>query len=146
METIAAVVMPVKTLAVVTVAGSKSDLGFRVGFNCALLEPSGVMDWMTGHFEEPLSIRELAARALMSERTFTQRFRRATDRPPIDWLINLRVARATALLEESCLPIETIAAQSGLADADALRHHLRSITGISPGVYRRKMGGEIRQQ
>jgi transcriptional regulator GlxA family with amidase domain/pimeloyl-ACP methyl ester carboxylesterase len=107
---------------------------------------AAVIDWMTEHFREPLSIRELAGRAVMSERTFMRRFRQATGRSPIEWLINLRVARAKALLEESRLPIESIAAQAGFADADALRRHLRSIAGSSPRSYREKMAGEIRMR
>jgi len=97
---------------------------------------AGVVDWMTEHYREPLSVRELAARALMSERTFARRFRLATGRSAIDWLINLRIERAKALLEESRLSIDAVALEAGFADADAMRHHFRRSTGTSPRLYR----------
>ena len=103
---------------------------------------AAVVDWMAEHYREPLSVRELAARALMSERTFTRRFRQATGRTAIDWLINHRVERAKVMLEESRLSIDSVALETGFADADALRHHFRRSTGVSPRHYRGHRGDE----
>lgn len=101
---------------------------------------AAVIDWMADNFTAPLSVRELSARALMSERTFARRFRQVTGQSAISWLINLRLERAKQLLDESRLPIEVIAAQSGFADADALRHHFRQVLGHSPKLYRAGQG------
>ncbi|MFH8411270.1 helix-turn-helix domain-containing protein, partial [Streptomyces sp. NPDC018019] len=48
-----------------------------------------------------------------------------------------RVAAARALLEETELPVEAIAARVGLSSAVNLRRRFRSATGTTPGAYRR---------
>src|ERR1043165_2486931 len=60
---------------------------------------AGVADWMAGNLSEAITIEALAARAAMSVRTFTRRFRAAPGTPPTECLIRLRVRRAQDLLE-----------------------------------------------
>lgn len=98
---------------------------------------SPTLDWALEHLDEPLSVDDLARRALMSPRTFARRFRGATGTTPLQWLLRQRIALAQRLLETTELPIELIATRCGFGSATALRVHFRRATGTTPLAYRR---------
>jgi len=93
--------------------------------------------WALEHLEEPLDLPRLATHARMSVRTFTRRFREETGLSPGRWLLTQRIEHARRLLESTNLPIDRVAAQSGLGTAASLRQHLHSAVGVAPAVYRR---------
>ncbi len=76
--------------------------------------------------------------AAMSERTFIRRFKQSTGMTPTDWISTARVDRARELLETTSLPIDQVAANSGLGSATNLRHHFRRTVGITPAAYRER--------
>lgn len=98
-------------------------------------------EWALEHLEDDLDVPALAASAGMSVRTFTRRFRAETGRAPGAWLIDQRVRRAQRLLEATDLPVDAVAARSGLGTAASLRQHLRAVAGVSPSDYRRTFRG-----
>ena len=79
----------------------------------------------------------LAARALMSERTFARRFRAETGTTPAAWLTRQRLARAQELLERTHAGVDEIARVAGFGSAAVLRHHFARSLGTSPQAYRR---------
>ncbi|WP_323960147.1 helix-turn-helix domain-containing protein [Arthrobacter sp. JZ12] len=102
-----------------------------------------VLVWMDAHLEEEHSVRALAARAHMSERTFARRFKAETGTTPAAWLTAQRVLRAQSLLEETDLSIEAIARETGFGQAVLLRHHFQRSLGTSPAAYRRTFRGVL---
>jgi len=96
--------------------------------------------WMTEHLDADLSVDDLAARALMSPRTFARRFRDETGTTPHQWLTHQRILRAEQLLEETPLPVEQIARRAGFGNAATLRHHFSKARGTSPAAYRSTFG------
>ena len=103
-----------------------------------------VLVWAQEHLEQDLSVDELAARALMSPRSFARHFRAATGSTPHAWLLGQRVARAQQLLETTELSIDEVARHSGLGAAATLRHHFALRLGTSPQAYRRTFRGQAR--
>lgn len=101
-----------------------------------------VRAWLLEHLEQPVTLAAMAARASMSVRTFTRRFRDETGQTPGDWLIRQRIARAAELLESTDLSIDQVAERSGLGTSASLRHHLKITHGLSPSAYRRSFRGE----
>lgn len=93
--------------------------------------------WALEHLDRPLALRELAAHARLSPRTFARRFQEETGTSPGRWLIQQRVHRARHLLESSDLPVDRIAAEVGFATGTSLRQHLHAAIGVSPQVYRK---------
>jgi transcriptional regulator GlxA family with amidase domain len=73
----------------------------------------------------------------MSVRTFSRRFRAETGVSPGHWLLRRRLEHARHLLETTDLPVDRVAAESGLGTAASLRQHLRRTLGVSPLGYRR---------
>ncbi|MER7946373.1 helix-turn-helix domain-containing protein [Streptomyces sp. NPDC096079] len=96
-----------------------------------------VLHWALEHLHEPLSVDELARRALMSPRTFHRRVREAHGTTPLQWLLRQRVARAQTLLESTDLPVEQIGGRTGLGTAANLRRHFTREVGVTPTDYRR---------
>ena len=96
-----------------------------------------LLAWMTEHLGEEQPVPDLAARALMSERTFARRFRAETGTTPAAWLVRQRVLRAQELLERTHAPVEEIARDCGFGTAAVLRHHFSRTLGTSPLAYRR---------
>jgi transcriptional regulator GlxA family with amidase domain len=97
---------------------------------------SETVAWMQAHLNEPLSVEVLARRAAMSARTFARRFQAATGTTPHRWLQAQRVRLAQRLLETTDLPVELVAAQSGLSTAGNLRKHFGRLVHTSPQAYR----------
>ena len=100
-----------------------------------------LLDWMTGHLDQPLTVDGLAARAAMSPRTFARRFRAETGTTPYAWLNAQRLLLAERLLEETDEPVERIARASGFGTAAALRHHFVQSRNTTPQAYRRTFCG-----
>jgi len=103
---------------------------------------SGLLDWVSGHLAMPHTLDTLAARALMSRRTFTRRFRLATGTTVGAWLLAQRLARAQQLLESTDESVESIAASAGFGSAASLRQHFGEAFRTSPSAWRRGFRGD----
>jgi transcriptional regulator GlxA family with amidase domain len=99
---------------------------------------SPLLEWMSRHLNQAHQLDDLAARALMSRRNFTRRFRDATGTTVGQWLQNQRLALAQRLLETSTQPVESIAADCGFGSAVSMRQHFSAAFKISPSAYRRQ--------
>ena len=100
-----------------------------------------LLEWLRAHLDQPLTVRQLAVRANMSERTFARRFVQDTGTTPQRWLIGQRILLAQQLLEESDETVDAIADRTGFGNATALRHHFRAWRGTTPNAYRRLFRG-----
>jgi transcriptional regulator GlxA family with amidase domain len=101
-----------------------------------------LLEWLRANLGRPLTVRQLAARANMSERTFARRFVLDTGTTPQRWLIGQRILLAQQLLEETDETVDAIADRAGFGNATALRHHFRTWRGTTPNAYRRLFRGD----
>lgn len=99
------------------------------------LEPTRA--WARERLAAPLTVEAMARHANVSSRTFARRFREETGTTPLQWLLARRVLEARRLLEESDLPVETVAEAAGFGNAASLRDHFRRSTATTPTAYRR---------
>jgi transcriptional regulator GlxA family with amidase domain len=98
---------------------------------------SEVIGWARANLDRPLSVEQLAARALMSPRSFARHFKAATGATPHSWLLGQRLHRAEELLETADLPVEEVARRVGFGTAAALREQFVRRRGVPPRDYRR---------
>jgi AraC family transcriptional regulator, transcriptional activator FtrA len=70
-------------------------------------------------------------------RTLTRQFADQLGVPPARWLLERRLAATRAMLEETDLPVETIATRVGLSSAVNLRRRFHTALRTTPAAYRR---------
>ena len=100
-------------------------------------EPFGAtLAWMAAHLHEDLTVEQMAARAVMSPRTFARRFRATLGTTPYHWLLQQRLVQAQCLLETTNESIERVATCCGFSSAATLRLHFQRLLHTSPQAYR----------
>lgn len=100
-----------------------------------------LLAWVRAHLAQPHSLDTLAARSLMSRRTFTRHFRLLTGTTFGEWLLGERLALTQRLLETTDQPITTIAELAGFGSPESLRHHFRQAFRVAPTAWRRTFQG-----
>jgi transcriptional regulator GlxA family with amidase domain len=108
-------------------------------------ELHATLEWALTRLEEPLTVDQLAAHALMSPRTFARRFRQVTGTTPAGWLLEQRISHARRMLETTDQTIEWIAHRCGFGSAATLRHHFSDRFATSPRAYRATFRGRAQQ-
>lgn len=100
-----------------------------------------LLTWLRSHLHLAHDLDSLAARALMSRRSFTRRFRQRTGLTLVQWLTAERLALSQRLLETTDHPVEQVAALAGFGSAVSLRQQFRRALGVSPITWRASFGG-----
>ncbi|NHC43780.1 helix-turn-helix domain-containing protein [Motilibacter aurantiacus] len=95
------------------------------------------MEWALQNLASPISLADLAARALMSPRSYSRHFLRRTGNSPVKWLTAQRVQASLPLLEAGCLSVEEVAAATGFESVVTFRQQFRRALSTSPTAYRR---------
>jgi len=93
--------------------------------------------WMEQNLARDLPLPVIAARAAMSTRTLSRRFRVQVGTTPAAWLAHARVRSAQRLLERTDLNIEQVSEAAGFGSAAVMREHFGTVVGTSPLLYRR---------
>lgn len=95
-----------------------------------------LLAWLPTQLATPPSVTKMAQVCRMSERSFNRRFRAVIGLPPGQYLEDLRIAHARALLE-SGEPVKRAAALVGFNSESAFRARFAKHTGIGPAHYSR---------
>ena len=88
-----------------------------------------------------LTVNELAATLGLSDGFFSRAFAAAVGKPPHDYIIDRRIARARSLLASRHLDLVAIALASGFASHAHMTALFRERLGASPSDIRRASGG-----
>jgi AraC-like DNA-binding protein len=117
--------------------------GRAVAVFCAAgLEPKSdriqrALAYAKRNLDKPLTVRQLAEAAHLSQRQFSRAFRAETGQSPAEGVENLRVEAARLMTEQSRHPIDVIARQTGFADRDRMRRAFVRAFGQPPRAIRR---------
>ncbi len=101
-----------------------------------LMRLGGVLSHMENHFDEAMTLKDMAAMAGMSESTFARCFRKVVGRSPTEHLIRLRMDHAKRLLCSPELNITEVAIACGFNDSNYFSRSFRANLGRSPREYR----------
>ena len=93
-------------------------------------------EWIGAHLAGDLSLPVLAARAGMSERSFSRHYAAVTGSTPARAVERLRVEAARRLLSDSPLPVKRIAARCGFGSEETLRRSFLRLLAATPQDYR----------
>ena len=91
------------------------------------------------HLGRSVDVAELAALHDMSRSHFSHSFKAATGLPPAQWVRQVQLEEATRRLLDSGHKLETIAQETGFANANHLCKVFRRHFHLSPGEFRRQM-------
>lgn len=94
------------------------------------------------HFDEKISMENLAGRLAAGRRNFDRRFIKATGNTPAEYLQRTRVEAAKRSLETSRKTINEVMYETGYSDTKTFREVFKKITGLSPLEYRNKYNKE----
>jgi len=97
-----------------------------------------VQQWLEIHFSEALTLDQLAARALMSLRTFKRRFKEATGVTPLSYIQQLRMEQGRELLKHSNKTIAEISWRVGYEDPGHFNRLFKREYGQSPAQWRKQ--------
>ncbi|CAI2293345.1 GlxA family transcriptional regulator [Vibrio parahaemolyticus] len=93
---------------------------------------------MHQRYAEPLSIKQLAKQANLTERTMQRRFLKATGYNPNQYLQRLRIQSACDLLESTQHSFDSISHQVGYEDTSACRKVFINVIGLTPREFRKR--------
>lgn len=99
-----------------------------------------VFGFLSGRFQTPVSLTEVAAVAAMTPNAFCRWFRHRTGKAYSVFLNDMRVEHAGKLIAGGTDPFGVIAAESGFNSLSYFNRQFKRVTGLSPLQYRKKFG------
>jgi AraC-like DNA-binding protein len=99
---------------------------------------SKAIDYLEAHGDQPITVDELARLSCMSKRNFARVFQAATGSAPIAYLVNLRLARAGALLRRGDETVTSVAYKVGFNDSNYFTRRFHEMFGGAPSDYRKR--------
>lgn len=99
-----------------------------------------IMAHIADHPDADLTVRALADRVVMSERSFQRLFTAEVGITPARYVERVRIDTARRLLELGDDPLAGIAHASGFRNVETLQRAFKRLMGISPGEYRARHG------
>lgn len=89
-------------------------------------------DFMQDHWQENLSVAQVARQACLSPFHFHRRFREAFGQSPGEWFRAIKLEKARALLASGRLTVTQVALSCGFADVFSFSKTYKRVYGVSP--------------
>jgi transcriptional regulator GlxA family with amidase domain len=96
-----------------------------------------LQNWLLERLDSKISVEEMAKHTGMSSRHFARTFRENTGLTPSQFVEQARLDKALGLLEDSNLPLKTIAFRCGFASDEQMRKVFKKRLSITAREYRR---------
>jgi AraC-like DNA-binding protein len=96
--------------------------------------------YLRDNLHHPIGLRDVAGQLGLSDRHVARLFLAETGKSVIDFLIDLRMERATRMLLEHQQPIKQIAAAVGYPDVRYFTSLFHKRIGVTPAVFRKDHG------
>lgn len=97
-----------------------------------------LQNWVLEKLDSKISVEEMAKHTGMSIRHFARTFRNNTGLTPSQFVERARLEKALGLLEDSNLPLKTIAFHCGFASDEHMRKVFKKRLSITASEYRRR--------
>lgn len=99
--------------------------------------------YLTEHFRDPLTLERLAREIGMNPSALCRHFRQRTGKTLFAVLNEIRISHACRLLRDTQQAISAIAWESGFANLSHFNRQFKSLTGQTPGEYRKNIRREV---
>jgi AraC-like DNA-binding protein len=97
-------------------------------------------EYLRAHFNQEVSVRDLAEQCGLSVRQFERKFREQVWATPRELIMRMRVQHACDALRETESSLLDIALSSGFYDQASFNRQFKKHLGLTPGEYRRRFG------
>ena len=101
-----------------------------------------MLSFIHSHYQEPLTVRQIAAYGIINKNRCTDLFRKYTRLSPIKYLNEYRLYMAKNLILNTRKPISEISADVGYNQISHFIEQFRGAYGLSPLKYRNKFSGQ----
>ena len=102
-----------------------------------------VISYIRQHYQQPLSLGELAALAAMNEQYFCRFFKKALGKTPVSYINSFRIQHAATLLCTTELPVTEICLESGFNNLGHFMKEFKKATRFTPLQFRRQNKAEL---
>ena len=92
------------------------------------------------HYQEPLTLEEVAERVNLTEAYFSVLFKKETGEGFAKYLASVRLDMAKRMLRETSLPVAEICRQVGYNDVKHFSRIFERNSGVTPAAYRKLYG------
>ena len=92
--------------------------------------------YMESKISQPIRVEDIATTIGLSTDYFSRLFKQFTGLAPMEYMKNLRLARATELLKDPHTNVSKVAAEVGIDDSSYFTRLFRQVLGVSPSKYR----------
>ncbi|MCZ4065022.1 AraC family transcriptional regulator [Oxalobacter aliiformigenes] len=99
--------------------------------------------YLTEHFRDPLTLERLAREIGMNPSALCRHFRQRTGKTLFAVLNEIRISHACRLLRDTQQAISAIAWESGFANLSHFNRQFKSLTGQTPGEYRKNIRSKV---
>ena len=106
------------------------SLGERVG------ELFASIRYIHSHIKDEISVADLAAMEYLGVSRYREKFKRTTGVSPLEYITELRIAKACDLLGRGGMSIAEVAESVGYSDRHYFQRTFKRITGTTPGAYK----------
>ncbi|PQP82406.1 hypothetical protein C0Q44_13245 [Paenibacillus sp. PCH8] len=93
------------------------------------------IDYLDEHYDDPVTVQQLAQMANVSRKWYTVRFKEITNQNPRDYITELRIKRAKELLNLTGDSVSEIARKVGYEDEHYFSRRFKQKVGHSPRMY-----------
>lgn len=101
-----------------------------------LLIPQDILDYIAGHFNEKISLGDLAQRCFYNPAYFSRLFKKTFNMSFTDYIMDIRLNHCCELLKNSDYTIERIIEECGFSDRNTFYERFKSKYGCTPNEYR----------
>ena len=102
-----------------------------------------VISYIRQNYQQPLSLGELAALAVMNEQYFCRFFKKALGKTPVSYINSFRIQHAATLLCTTELPVTEICLESGFNNLGHFMKEFKKATRFTPLQFRRQNKAEL---
>lgn len=96
----------------------------------------GVLRYINLHFDESITLRDVAEAEHLNANYISQMFRRESGSTFTQYLTDLRIGKAKKLLVTESIPVSDVAAQIGFNDYFYFLKFFKKVVGVTPTKYR----------
>lgn len=100
------------------------------------IEINRLVGWISTNYTKKFSIKMMARKISLGERTFLRRFKKATGELPNTFIQKVRVQKAKEFLVNTNDSFESITEMVGYTNTASFRRLFKEMTGLNPGEYR----------